>query len=168
MILHNLFLLIFATISPAVINLVPDPVGFLVSNQIPLDVFRPPSEAFMRLSGGGESGVDDGVAGDVLSDGASDNDVLYYYTFDDWLLTARPGIFGTVSGWANPTGVVLVFIFLIMFICSMKWVRKGGYFEVSTLERRSQVKAFKINSSNYSSSRYSTGHTCSTSSTGWC
>jgi len=41
-----------------------------------------------------------------------------------------PQYFGLIPGWANPTGVALLVILLIMFVCSMKWVRKGGYFEV--------------------------------------
>ncbi len=48
----------------------------------------------------------------------------------DWLFTDRPHYFGLIPGWANPTGVVLLVVLVIMFICSMKWVRKGGYFEV--------------------------------------
>ena len=36
-----------------------------------------------------------------------------------------------VPGAAFPTGVFLVVILLVMTVCSMKWVRKGGYFEVS-------------------------------------
>lgn len=48
----------------------------------------------------------------------------------DWLLTDKPQYFGLISGWGNPTGVVLLIVLLIMFICSMHWVRKDGYFEV--------------------------------------
>lgn len=48
----------------------------------------------------------------------------------DWLLTDKPHYFGLVPGWANPTGVVLLAVLVVMFVCSMKWVRKGGYFEV--------------------------------------
>ena len=53
------------------------------------------------------------------------------FTWVDWMLTAKPQYFGLVPGTAFPTGVGLLVILLIMFICSMKWVRKGGYFEVS-------------------------------------
>ncbi len=48
----------------------------------------------------------------------------------DWLFTDRPHYFGLIPGWANPTGVLLLVVLIVMFICSMKWVRKGGYFEV--------------------------------------
>ena len=50
------------------------------------------------------------------------------------MLTAKPQYFGLIPGTALPTGVGLLVILLIMFICSMKWVRKGGYFEVNTLQ----------------------------------
>ena len=54
------------------------------------------------------------------------------FTWVDWMLTSKPKYFGLVPGTAYPTGVGLLVILLIMFICSMKWVRKGGYFEVKT------------------------------------
>ena len=53
------------------------------------------------------------------------------FTVVDWLITDRPHLFGLIPGWANPTGVILIIILFIMYVCSMKWVRKGGYFEVS-------------------------------------
>lgn len=49
----------------------------------------------------------------------------------DWLFTNKPHYFGLIPGWANPTGVLLLVVLLVMYVCSMKWVRKGGYFEVS-------------------------------------
>uniref|UniRef100_A0A4Y0BJG2 NADPH oxidase n=1 Tax=Anopheles funestus TaxID=62324 RepID=A0A4Y0BJG2_ANOFN len=52
------------------------------------------------------------------------------YTTAEWLFTARPGLFGLIGGCANPTGIVLVLILLIMFICSQPFVRRGGSFEV--------------------------------------
>ena len=45
-------------------------------------------------------------------------------------MTSTPGVFGLVAGMANPTGVVLLLVLSIMVICSMKWVRKSGNFEV--------------------------------------
>ena len=53
------------------------------------------------------------------------------YTAADWLFTSSPGIFGLVAGWALPTGVGLWMVLGIMVICSMKWVRESGNFEVS-------------------------------------
>ena len=52
------------------------------------------------------------------------------FTAWDWVLTTKPGYFGLIPGTANPTGIALLVILIIMFVCSMKWVRKGGYFEV--------------------------------------
>ena len=52
------------------------------------------------------------------------------FTAVDWLLTNKPHYFGLIEGWANPTGVFLLVVLLVMYVCSMKWVRKGGYFEV--------------------------------------
>jgi hypothetical protein len=52
------------------------------------------------------------------------------YTLTDWLLTSKPGYFGLVGGVANPTGVALIIILVVMFICSQSFVRRGGSFEV--------------------------------------
>ncbi|XP_018302029.1 NADPH oxidase 5 [Mycetomoellerius zeteki] len=52
------------------------------------------------------------------------------YTTFEWLLTSQPGYFGLVAGSAYPTGVVLFIILVIMIICSMSFVRRGGCFEI--------------------------------------
>lgn len=52
------------------------------------------------------------------------------YSVAEWLLTAKPGLFGLIGGYANPTGVVLIIILVIMFVCSQPFVRRGGSFEV--------------------------------------
>jgi len=52
------------------------------------------------------------------------------YGVADWLLTTRPGVFGLLGGWANPTGVALVLLLTLMTACSLPCVRKGGYFQV--------------------------------------
>uniref|UniRef100_A0A0A9XY48 NADPH oxidase 5 n=2 Tax=Lygus hesperus TaxID=30085 RepID=A0A0A9XY48_LYGHE len=52
------------------------------------------------------------------------------WTVSEWLLTTKPGLFGLIPGVANPTGVALVFILAIMFICSQTFVRRGGSFEI--------------------------------------
>ncbi|XP_018332506.1 NADPH oxidase 5 [Agrilus planipennis] len=52
------------------------------------------------------------------------------FTVAEWLFTSRPGLFGLIGGWANPTGVLLFIILLIMFICSQAFVRRGGCFEI--------------------------------------
>ncbi|XP_071440439.1 NADPH oxidase 5 [Hetaerina americana] len=48
----------------------------------------------------------------------------------EWFLTSRPGLFGLIPGQANPTGITLDFILLIIFICSQPFVRRRGSFEV--------------------------------------
>ncbi|XP_019870925.2 NADPH oxidase 5 [Aethina tumida] len=52
------------------------------------------------------------------------------WTTSEWIFTDRPGLFGLVGGLANPTGVALFFILLIMIFCSQAFVRRGGCFEV--------------------------------------
>ncbi|KAI9577415.1 hypothetical protein GQX74_013658 [Glossina fuscipes] len=52
------------------------------------------------------------------------------YSIAEWLLTDKPGLFGLVAGCANPTGVSLIVILLIMFICSQPFVRRKGSFEI--------------------------------------
>ncbi|KAL0810683.1 hypothetical protein ABMA28_010013 [Loxostege sticticalis] len=52
------------------------------------------------------------------------------YTLSEWLLTAKPGLFGLVGGCANPTGVALCFVLAIVFGCSQPCIRRGGSFEV--------------------------------------
>ncbi|XP_058986833.1 uncharacterized protein LOC101895123 isoform X2 [Musca domestica] len=53
-----------------------------------------------------------------------------HYTIGEWLLTDRPGLFGLIPGCANPTGMALFIILLIMYICSQPFVRRKGSFEV--------------------------------------
>ncbi|KAG5311935.1 NOX5 oxidase, partial [Pseudoatta argentina] len=52
------------------------------------------------------------------------------YTMFEWLLTSRPGYFGLIAGSAYPTGVILFTILVIMIVCSMSFVRRGGCFEI--------------------------------------
>jgi NADPH oxidase 5 len=52
------------------------------------------------------------------------------YTLAEFFFTSIPGLFGFIPGWANPTGFLLVIILLVMFICSLPFVRQGGSFEV--------------------------------------
>ncbi|KAI8038808.1 hypothetical protein M5D96_008716 [Drosophila gunungcola] len=53
-----------------------------------------------------------------------------HYTIGEWLLTDRPGLFGLIPGCANPTGVALLCILMVMFVCSQPFVRRKGSFEV--------------------------------------
>ncbi len=52
------------------------------------------------------------------------------YTYAEWMFTVRPGLFGLLPGWANPTGVLLEFIMIIIFFSSLECVRRGGYFNL--------------------------------------
>lgn len=52
------------------------------------------------------------------------------WSYSDWILSLKPGLFGLVGGVANPTGVGLLAIMIIMFICSLPFVRRTGHFEV--------------------------------------
>ena len=52
------------------------------------------------------------------------------WTFYQWLFTTGPGIFGLYPGIASVTGVALISIMTIMVVCSLPFVRRGGYFEV--------------------------------------
>lgn len=52
------------------------------------------------------------------------------WTYYEWLLTMKPGVFGLIPGIANVTGVALIVILTLMVLCSMSFVRRGGYFEV--------------------------------------
>ena len=56
-----------------------------------------------------------------------DSDPWSYY---EWILTMKPGVFGMPHGVANPTGVALMSVLTIMVVCSLPFVRRGGYFEV--------------------------------------
>merc|ERR1719220_585957 len=52
------------------------------------------------------------------------------WSYAEWIFTGQPGIFGTVGGAANPTGVGLIVILTIMVGCSLSGVRRSGYFLV--------------------------------------
>lgn len=52
------------------------------------------------------------------------------YTMAEWMLTARPGVYGLMDGWANPTGVLMAIILTVIFVCSQPFVRRGGSFEI--------------------------------------
>ncbi|GBP03598.1 NADPH oxidase 5 [Eumeta japonica] len=52
------------------------------------------------------------------------------YTLYDWLMTEKPGLFGLVGGCANPTGIALMVILIVMSVCSQPFIRRGGSFEI--------------------------------------
>ena len=49
----------------------------------------------------------------------------------EWLLTPYPGVFGLIKGYANITGVLLLFVLTIIVICSLPHVRRSGHFQVN-------------------------------------
>ena len=51
------------------------------------------------------------------------------YAYYEWILTTRPGMFG-MAGCGSASGVGLFFVLLIMFICSLPFVRRSGHFQV--------------------------------------
>ena len=52
------------------------------------------------------------------------------WSYYEWILTMKPGVFGLIHGFANPTGIALIICLSVMVLCSMPFVRRGGYFEV--------------------------------------
>ncbi|KAI4468335.1 nadph oxidase [Holotrichia oblita] len=48
----------------------------------------------------------------------------------DFLFTTKPGFGGLIPGLAFPTGIVLIIILTVMFICSQPFVRRRGSFQV--------------------------------------
>lgn len=52
------------------------------------------------------------------------------YSLADWLFTTQPGAFGLFPGFAFPTGVILISVVTIMFVCSLPFVRRRGNFEI--------------------------------------
>ena len=52
------------------------------------------------------------------------------YNYGEWLFTWMPHCFGLIPGIANPTGVILIIVLTVMVICSMPFVRRGGFFEI--------------------------------------
>ena len=53
-----------------------------------------------------------------------------YYNLVDWMFTTKPGVFGLIGGYANPSGIALMVIISIITICSMSFVRRTGNFQV--------------------------------------
>ena len=52
------------------------------------------------------------------------------WSYMDWMLTTKPGLFGLIPGCANPTGVGLMVTMIIIFVCSLPFVRRRGHFEI--------------------------------------
>jgi hypothetical protein len=52
------------------------------------------------------------------------------WTYADWIFTMQPHLFAMMGGIANPSGVDLITILTIMFVCSLPFVRRRGHFEI--------------------------------------
>jgi len=52
------------------------------------------------------------------------------WTYADWIFTGKVNIFGLIPGYANPTGVYLMIIMIILFVCSLPFIRRRGHFEI--------------------------------------
>lgn len=52
------------------------------------------------------------------------------WTYAEWIFTSQPHIFGLMQGMANPTGVALMTILTVMFVCSLPFIRRRGFFEI--------------------------------------
>ena len=52
------------------------------------------------------------------------------YSYVDWILTARPGVFWLYKGAACPTGVALILVLTAMVICALPCIRRSGLFHV--------------------------------------
>ncbi len=83
------------------VNVEPDPVNYLAKNGK-----RPDQTTFNPKEEGGS------------------------YSYAEWMFTGKPGLFGLVPGWANPTGDVLMLIMVTIFLTSLECMRRGGFFNV--------------------------------------
>jgi hypothetical protein len=52
------------------------------------------------------------------------------WSYYEWLFTMKPHVFGLIPGIANVSGIMLMVSMTIMVVCSLPFVRRGGYFEV--------------------------------------
>ena len=52
------------------------------------------------------------------------------WTYMDWIFTSNPHLLGLIQGLANPTGVALMAIMTIIFVCSLPFIRRRGFFEI--------------------------------------
>jgi len=109
-----------AHLANLVMNVLVDPLAFLLLNRAlpPLHWYGgPPNATF---------------SSNLTSSTSNLMSSLPHATFSaaEWLFTSRPGVFGLVPGWAFPTGICLWIILSIMVLCSMRWVRESGNFEV--------------------------------------
>ena len=97
-----------------------DPVKFISLNKDYFNgtEYHPPEGCSMNKAGTGE------ICGRTSGQKTR-------YSYWEWMLTSKPHVFGLFGGWANPTGILLLLILTVMFICSLPFVRRRGHFEVN-------------------------------------
>ena len=52
------------------------------------------------------------------------------YSYTQWMLSFHPGLFGLMGGIANPAGIGLFLVMIIIFVFSLPFVRRTGHFEL--------------------------------------
>ena len=52
------------------------------------------------------------------------------YSYTQWMLSFHPGLFGFIGGIANPAGIGLFLVMIIIFVFSLPFVRRTGHFEL--------------------------------------
>ena len=52
------------------------------------------------------------------------------YSYWDWMMTTKPGVFGLSGGVGNPSGLGLMLIMMVMTVYSLSFVRRSGNFQV--------------------------------------
>lgn len=72
------------------------------------------------------------------------------WSYFDWILTMRPGVFGLHGGIANPTGVALIAIDTVMTIGSMPFIRKKKLYQACHMHAPAVQRGFTPNSCRFS------------------
>ena len=110
------------------INVQPDPVKYFQINgaQNLLDQYQTPPGCWIPTNKTdiAENCFEDDITCQVCEDGS------HPWNYVEWILTMKPGLFGLCKGIANPTGIGLLVIMIIMFFCSLPVVRRRGHFEL--------------------------------------
>ena len=52
------------------------------------------------------------------------------WSYAEWIFTDKPSFLGSINGSANLTGVAMMIILTIMFVCSLPFIRRRGHFEI--------------------------------------
>jgi len=135
------------------INVQPDPVKFLqltfkywedyYGPGVAMDMYKlPPGCEVVEFSSPkaeyclpGSLDVPDGVNPDYIYNNGSFlcqacTEDGTPWTYAEWLFTMQPHLFGMMHGIANPSGIALITILTIMFVCSLPFVRRRGHFEI--------------------------------------